>query len=159
MSSTLSNVEVAVASMRAIAAVDRDGCYAYNHPEATNREAVTEPLAARQPGPEGFYATALWLHNLASDLGFDIHETVSEGDLVAVHATMRGHQSNPHTLYDPAGNPAQVMPNLARAFAVTQTHWFRMRDGLVVEHWANRDDLGMAMQLSWFDPPSESSAA
>jgi hypothetical protein len=39
--------EVAVASMRAIAAVDRDGCYAYNHPEATNREAVTEPLAAR----------------------------------------------------------------------------------------------------------------
>jgi hypothetical protein len=34
-----------------------------------------------------------------------------------------------------------------------------MRDGLVVEHWANRDDLGMAMQLGWFDPSSESSAA
>jgi hypothetical protein len=65
---------------------------------------------------------------------------------------MRGHQSNPHTIYDPSGQPAQIMPNYGRPFAVTQTHWFRMRDGLVAEHWANRDDLGMAVQLGWFNP-------
>jgi predicted ester cyclase len=159
MTTTLSLAEVAVASMQAIAAVDRAGCHAYNHPEAINREADTEPLAARQPGPEGFYATALWLQNLASDGAFDIHHVVSAGDLVVVHATMRGHQSNPHTLYAPDGTPAQVMPNHGRAFAVTQTHWFRTRDGLVFEHWANRDDLGMAMQLGWFDPPEASTAA
>jgi hypothetical protein len=28
----------------------------------------------------------------------------------------------------------------------------RVRDGMVVEHWANRDDQGMAMQLGWVPP-------
>ena len=36
--------------------------------------------------------------------------------------------------------------------AVTQTHWTRMRDGKVVEHWANRDDLAQARQLRWVPP-------
>ena len=34
-----------------------------------------------------------------------------------------------------------------------------MRDGLVVEHWADRDDLDMPMQLGWFDPSESSTAA
>ena len=144
--------DVAVASIKALELLDLDACRATVHPEARNREAEAEPLPCRQAGPAGFFATAEWLHNLADDISWDIHETVAEGDLVAVHTTMRGRQSNPHTIYDPAGQPAAVMPNHARSFAVTQTHWFRMRDGLVVEHWANRDDLGMATQLGWLTP-------
>jgi hypothetical protein len=35
---------------------------------------------------------------------------------------------------------------------MTQSHWFRMRDGRILEHWANRDDLGMARQLGWVPP-------
>jgi hypothetical protein len=143
---------VAVASMKVMEQLDLDGFRATVHPEATNREATAEPPDCRQPGPLGFLATAEWLHNLADDITWDIHETVAEGDLVAVHATMRGRQSNPHTIYDASGQPAVVMPDHARSFAVTQTHWFRMRDGLVVEHWANRDDLGMAAQLGWLTP-------
>ena len=27
-----------------------------------------------------------------------------------------------------------------------------MRDGQVVEHWANRDDMGTALQLGWIPP-------
>jgi len=27
-----------------------------------------------------------------------------------------------------------------------------MQDGTILEHWANRDDLGMAMQLGWLPP-------
>jgi predicted SnoaL-like aldol condensation-catalyzing enzyme len=144
--------EVAVASIKAIEQLDIDACRATTHPDAVNREAATEPPACRQPGPEGFYATAQWLHKLADDISWDIHEAIDQGDLVAVHTTMRGHQTNPHTLYDPDGQPAEVMPNLGRPFAVTQTQWFRMRDGLVVEHWANRDDLAMAIQLGWLAP-------
>ena len=27
-----------------------------------------------------------------------------------------------------------------------------MEDGLIAEHWANRDDLGQAAQLGWIPP-------
>jgi hypothetical protein len=41
------------------------------------------------------------------------------------------------------------MPPTGREFAVTQTHRFRTRDGMVAEHWANRGDLAMARQAGW----------
>ena len=46
-----------------------------------------------------------------------------------------------------------AFPPRGRTFTITQTHWFRMRDGRVAEHWANRDDLGMGQQLGW-NPPT-----
>ncbi len=154
MSSTLSPAEIAVAAMKAVEECDLAAIRAYTHPEAVNREAISEPPECRQPGPDGFHATAKWLHNLAADISWEVHDAIAGDDLVAVHATMSGRQSNPHTIYDPDGNPAEVMPNHGRRFAVTQSHWFRIRDQLVVEHWANRDDLGMAMQLGWLDAPA-----
>ena len=45
-----------------------------------------------------------------------------------------------------------AFPARGRRFAVTQTHWFRVDGGTVVEHWANRDDLGMGRQLGWTPP-------
>ena len=45
-----------------------------------------------------------------------------------------------------------VMPPTGKAFAITQTHWFRTRDGVITEHWANRDDLAMARQAGWVPP-------
>ena len=54
--------------------------------------------------------------------------------------------------YDEDGGVAQVMPADGQAVRVTQTHWLRLRDGKVIEHWANRDDQGMAMQLGWIPP-------
>ena len=44
------------------------------------------------------------------------------------------------------------MPPTGKAFAITQTHWFRTRDGVITEHWANRDDLAMARQAGWVPP-------
>jgi hypothetical protein len=32
-------------------------------------------------------------------------------------------------------------------FHVQQSHWFRVSDGMVAEHWAVKDDLGMLKQL------------
>jgi hypothetical protein len=55
-------------------------------------------------------------------------------------------------VYTDDGTVDSVFPPTGRTFAITQSHWFRMRDGRILEHWANRDDLGMARQLGWVPP-------
>jgi hypothetical protein len=55
-------------------------------------------------------------------------------------------------VYDEAGQVDTVFPPTNKAFAMTQSHWFRMAGGQIIEHWANRDDLGMARQLGWVPP-------
>jgi predicted ester cyclase len=124
---------------------------ALTDPDAVNREAVDEPPAASEAGAAGFWATALWLRGAFSDLAFEIHEVVEQGDLVVVHNTMTGRQTGEFATYD-QGRVKVVMPPTGEAFASTQTHWVRFRDGLVVEHWANRDDLATAEQLGWVPP-------
>src|SRR6476469_11009569 len=57
-----------------------------------------------------------------------------------------------HPTYGPDGAPTQAFPAKGKRFAVTQSHWFRIADSKVIEHWANRDDNGMAMQLGWIPP-------
>lgn len=39
-----------------------------------------------------------------------------------------------------------------RNFSVLHTHWFVLKDGLIVEHRATRDDLGMSRQLGLLPP-------
>ena len=142
MTSTLSSTQVAVASIKALETLDPEPVRAVTHPDAVNREAATEPLGCRVPGPDGFHATAKWLHGFASDINWE------------VQTTMRGTQSGPFTIHAPDGSVVAAMPSLGRSFVTRQTHWFRVRDGLVVEHWADRDDLGMGTQLGWFGPPA-----
>jgi hypothetical protein len=47
---------------------------------------------------------------------------------------------------------AQVLASRGRTFAASQTHWFRLTDGRIVGHAADRDDLGQARQLGWVPP-------
>ena len=123
------------------------------HPEAHNRESVQEPPASRGRGPAAFYATALWLRDAYAELNFEIHEAVADGDLVVLHVTMSGRHARTFVPYDAEARPAQAFPPTGKRFAVTQSHWCRVANGKVIEHWANRDDLGMSMQLGW-TPPS-----
>ena len=144
---------VAVASIHAMGSgtlVDFEGLYT---DDAVNREAKTEPPDTRGTGPAALYATARWLRTASSDLIWLVHDVAHDDDLVVVHATMSGRQTGPFVAYRPDGEIAAVFPPRGRTFAVTQTHWFRMRDGRVAEHWANRDDLGMGQQLGW-NPPT-----
>jgi hypothetical protein len=52
------------------------------------------------------------------------------------------------------GQPAALAD--AKAVSVRNlqimSHWFRLADGTIIEHWANRDDLAMAQQLGWIPP-------
>jgi predicted ester cyclase len=123
------------------------------HPQAINREAAVEPPATRQPGPAGMYATAEWLRAAFSGLRWEIHEAVEHDDLVVLHVTMSGRHTGDFVTYQPGTATVDAaMPPTGKAFAVHQTHWFRTQDGMITEHWANRDDLAMARQAGWVPP-------
>jgi len=122
------------------------------HPEAVNREARSEPPAARGRGPAAFHATAVWLRSALGDMRWDIQERAVDGEIVVIHSVASGRHTGPFVFYDESGAVEQVMPPTGKTCSVTQTHWFRVADGKVIEHWANRDDLGMARQLGWIPP-------
>jgi predicted ester cyclase len=122
------------------------------HPDCVNREAKDEPPASRGRGPAAIHATALWLREAFAELRWEIHDVIVQGDLVALHCTMRGRHVKPFVGYGADARPKEAFPPTGREFASTQSHWFRIRDGLIAEHWANRDDLGTAEQLGWVPP-------
>ncbi len=144
--------ELCVRSIHLMATGDLADFEAVVHPDARNREDVDEPPASRGRGPAAFHATALWLRSAFAELRWEIHEVVAEGELVVLRATMSGRQTGTFVAYADDARPEQAFPPTGRTFATTQTHWFRVADGQVVEHWANRDDQGMAMQLGWLPP-------
>lgn len=140
-------------SLDLMATGTRDDFERIYHPDTVNREALVEPPAARVPGPGGIYATAQWLRGAFSDLRFEVHDAVEQGDLVALHVTMSGRHTGDFVNYQPGTTIVEsVMPATGKSFAVTQTHWFRTAEGLITEHWANRDDLAMARQAGWVPP-------
>jgi predicted ester cyclase len=122
------------------------------HPRAADRENQVQPPSSRVPGPDGFYETALWLRAAFASLHYDIHHAIADGNLVAVHSTMNGRHVAPWAVYTDDGAVDTVFPPTDKTFAMTQSYWFRIEHGKIIEHWANRDDLGMARQLGWIPP-------
>jgi len=145
-------ISVAVSSIHAVASGDRSDFDLLYHPRAVDQENRVQPPSSRVSGPAGFYSTALWLRAAFADLRYDIHHAIANGDLVAVNSTINGRHVAPWALYTDDGEVDTVFPPTGRTFAVTQSHWFRIEDGKIIEHWANRDDLGMAKQLGWIPP-------
>lgn len=143
---------IAVRSILIMADGDRADFDAVIHPDAVNREDEVEPPDCRVGGPAGYFATALWLRTAFEGLGYEIHDVIAEGNLVAVRSTMSGRHVAPFAVYTTAGQVDTVFPPTGKTFAVTQSHWLRIQDGKVVEHQANRDDLGQAKQLGWVPP-------
>ena len=116
------------------------------------RESRAAPPSARGTGPDAFYELALWLRAAFEDLTYEIYHAVTERNLITVNSTMHGRHTAPIAFYTEDGKLDTVFPPTGRTFAITQSHWFRIEDGKIVEHWANRDDLGLAKQLGWVPP-------
>ena len=112
------------------------------HPEYVNHEADLE----RSSGQEGAKATAEWLRScFGADLSYEIEKIIVEGDMAAAYVTMRGTHE---------GGLPPGMPATHKAFAVKHVHLIRAADdGRLIEHWAVRDDLGLAMQAGLLPPP------
>ena len=71
------------------------------------------------------------------DLRMEPHETVAEGDLVAVRMTMSGTHEGEFMGLAPTG----------RRFEMAAMDLIRLRDGRATEHWGVTDTMAMMQQL------------
>jgi predicted ester cyclase len=88
-------------------------------------------------GPEGVYQLHEALMPAFPDMELPLHDFVAEGEKVLVrltiHATHKG----------PFGDMAAT----GKRIEVGVLDLFQFRDGVLVEHWAQLDNLGMMKQL------------
>ena len=107
-------------------------------------ELVAADLVNHAAGPQGRSGLASILRTIDHDLGpvsLEQHHLIGDGDVVAQHLTLHG-------TYRASTMPllADVVPS-GRPAAWTFVHLWRVADGMIVEHWACRDDMGLLDQL------------
>ena len=105
---------------------------------------VADDMVNHAAGPQGRNGLRLILANIDHDLGpvtVEQHHLIAEGDLVVQHLTLHGtHRASTMPLL--ADRPVSGRPT-----AWTFIHIWRVANGLIVEHWACRDDMGLVEQL------------
>jgi predicted ester cyclase len=113
-----------------------------------DEDAVDDLVAAdmvnHAAGPQGREGLQRILRTIDEDLGpvtVEQHHLIGDGDLVAQHLTLHGtHRASTMPLL--AGAPVA-----GRAAAWRFIHIWRVAGGVIVEHWACRDDMGLLEQL------------
>ncbi len=107
----------------------------------------------RVVGRAGMQAVFETLYTVFSDFHYDIEECTAEGDRVVCKMTMTGtHHGQPKLREAFSGMLNGVAPT-GKSVKVLQFHSFRLRDGLICEHAAVRDDMGMVLQLGLVSKP------
>jgi steroid delta-isomerase-like uncharacterized protein len=79
---------------------------------------------------------------------------VAEGEWVVVRCTYNGTHRGTSNFPVDGGMLVGVQPT-GRSFEVQHIHMFKVLDGKIAEHFANRDDVGMMRQLGLIPPPPE----
>jgi steroid delta-isomerase-like uncharacterized protein len=77
------------------------------------------------------------LSTVLADSRFTVEDLIAEGDRVAVRVTAQATQVGEFMGVEPSG----------KSYSIGEVHIFRIRDGQVVEHWHQYDQLGMLQQL------------
>lgn len=88
-------------------------------------------------GPEGVLRLGDLLLGAFSEIELDIHQVISEGDLVLVHLSFRGVHSGPFGDYAATG----------KRFDVMVLDLFRMENGQIAEQWPALDNIGLQQQI------------
>ena len=78
--------------------------------------------------------------------------SVAEGEWVVVRCTYSGTHRGSSRFPVDGGMLVGVQPT-GRTFEVRHIHMYRVLDGKIAEHFANRDDVGMMRQLGLLPPP------
>jgi predicted ester cyclase len=132
---TIDVAALARRSFRAIEAAGSEDLADLVHPGYRNHEAHGPDAELR--GPEAFAASVENLNRSFSELRFEVLDLVAEGPTVVARTLMHGVHSGPMRALAATGRP----------FHQSQSHWYRVADGRLAEHWANRDDLGFLHQV------------
>ena len=101
-------------------------------PEYVNHAASTEEY--RRGGAR---RAVEWVLSVFPDHRFDVEDAAADGQTVALRGTMVATHEGELMGIGPTG----------RRVRAQQSHWFRVADDKITEHWAVRDDLGMMRQL------------
>ena len=76
------------------------------------------------------------------DLRFEVHEAIAEGDLVATRSTMTGTHRGRLDL-----GPLAALPPTGKQVSVRHMHFFRYKDGRLVDMWHVWDVPALMRQL------------
>ena len=79
-----------------------------------------------------------------ADVEFTVDDLIAEGDRVAVRLTSAATQVGTFMSLPPSG----------KRYSIEEIHWFRLRDGKVVEHWHQMDQMGLMKQLGASPEPA-----
>lgn len=105
---------------------------------------VADDFVNHAAGPQWREGLRQILQTIDRDLGpvrFDQHHLLVDGDLVVQHVTVRGtHRGSTMPLL-------VDLPVTGKAAAWTFIHIWRVANGMIVEHWSCRDDMGLVEQL------------
>jgi steroid delta-isomerase-like uncharacterized protein len=82
----------------------------------------------------------------------EIVDMVAEGDHVVTRTKVSGTHKGTGKLPVNGGLLVGVPPT-GKHYEIQHIHWFKLRDGKIVAHWANRDDVGMMQQLGLLPTP------
>jgi predicted ester cyclase len=111
----------------------------------------------RAVGRAGVLAVLKDIQTTFPDVRFTPVEFVAEGEWVSVRGMFSGTHQGVGRLPVNGGMLVGVQPT-GRHFEVQHIHMMQVRGGKIIDHYANRDDLGMLQQLGLL-PASGSSTA
>lgn len=100
----------------------------------------------RVVGPDGVRAVLNDVFTTFPDWRAETVEIVAIGDAVIVRQKVSATHLGVGKIPVNGGLLVEVQPT-GKRFETTHMHWYTVRDGKIVEHYGNRDDLGMMQQL------------
>ena len=86
------------------------------------------------------------IHTTFPDQDTEILDAIGVGDDVVIRTIVSGTHAGVSRLPVMGALLMGVAPT-GRSFRIQTIHWYRMKDGQIQDHRANRDDLGMLQQL------------
>jgi predicted ester cyclase len=97
-------------------------------------------------GREGYKMVLEDIYRTFPNWKFEIEDIAEHGNSVIVRTKITATHLGKGEFPVNGGMLIGVEPT-GKSFEVQHIHWYKLRDGKIVEHFANRDDIGMMQQL------------